>query len=83
MKEVEQLYRQIGKTFKAFDTWSFYIITSHPEFEKIFGRRADKKRKLYNGRLLCNYYQFFGPPPPKHHNGEPEIVEHAGTQSEV
>jgi len=83
MKEVEQLYRQIGKTFKAFDTWSFYIITSHPEFEKIFGRRADKKRKLYNGRLLCNYYQFFGPPPPKHHNGELEIVQHADTQSEV
>lgn len=65
MKEVEKLYRQMGAKFKYFDTWSYYIITSYPEFEKIFGRRADKKRKLYNGRLLCNYYQYFGPPPPK------------------
>jgi putative N6-adenine-specific DNA methylase len=65
MREVEQLYKKMGQKFKAFDTWSYYVITSHPEFEKVFGRRADKKRKLYNGRILCNYYQFFGPPPPK------------------
>ncbi|MCX7843100.1 MAG: class I SAM-dependent RNA methyltransferase [Clostridia bacterium] len=64
-KDVERLYREMGTVFKSFDTWSYYIITSHPEFEKLFGRRADKKRKLYNGRLLCNYYQFFGPPPKK------------------
>jgi len=63
--EVERLYRLMGNVFKKFDTWSFYIITSHPEFERLFGRKADKKRKLYNGRILCNYYQFFGPPPPK------------------
>jgi len=65
MKEVEQLYRRMGQKFKSFDTWSYYIIASHPDFEKIFGRKADKKRKLYNGRLLCNYYQYFGPKPPK------------------
>ncbi|HHW00139.1 MAG TPA: class I SAM-dependent RNA methyltransferase [Clostridiaceae bacterium] len=64
-REVEKLYRLMGNVFKKFDTWSFYIITSHPEFERLFGRKADKKRKLYNGRILCNYYQFFGPPPPK------------------
>ncbi len=67
IKEVEKLYREMGKIFKTFDTWSYYVITSQQEFEKIFGRRADKKRKLYNGRLLCNYYQFYGPPPPKSH----------------
>ncbi len=67
IKEVEKLYREMGKIFKTFDTWSYYVITSQQEFEKIFGRRADKKRKLYNGRLLCNYYQFYGPPPPKGH----------------
>jgi len=64
-KEVDNLYRQMGKIFSSFDTWSYYILTSHPYFEKLFGRKADKKRKLYNGRILCNYYQYFGPPPPK------------------
>lgn len=62
---VEELYREMGKVFKRLDTWSYYVITSNLEFEKFFGRRADKKRKLYNGRLLCNYFQYFGPPPPK------------------
>lgn len=62
---VENLYNEMGRTFKKLDSWSYYVITSNLEFEKLFGRRADKKRKLYNGRLLCNYYQFLGPPPPK------------------
>jgi len=62
---IDKLYREMGTVFKRLDSWSYYVITSNPEFEKLFGRRADKKRKLYNGRLLCNYYQFFGPPPPK------------------
>jgi len=64
-REVEELYRQMGKVFKKFDTWSYYVLTSHPDFERLFGRKADKKRKLYNGMIICNYYQFFGPPPPK------------------
>lgn len=64
-REVEKLYKQMGSVFSTFDTWSYYIISSHPEFEKFFGRRADKKRKLYNGRIQCNYYQYFGPPPKK------------------
>jgi putative N6-adenine-specific DNA methylase len=63
MEDVEKLYRQMGKTFKTLDSWSYYIFTSHPNFEKLFGRKADKKRKLYNGRILCNYFQFYGPPP--------------------
>lgn len=72
MREVEKLYKDMGQIFKKFDTWSYYIISSHTEFEKIFGRRADKKRKLYNGRILCNYFQYFGPPPPRliDENGE-------------
>jgi putative N6-adenine-specific DNA methylase len=65
-EEVEELYREMGKVFKTFDTWSHYVITSHPDFEKLFGRKADKRRKLYNGRILCQYYQFYGPPPKKH-----------------
>lgn len=65
MREVEKLYREMGQVFGKLDTWSYYIISSHPQFEKLFGRKADKKRKLYNGKLLCNYFQFYGPPPPK------------------
>ena len=64
-REAEELYRVMGKTFSALDTWSFYIITSNPYFEKNFGRKADKRRKLYNGKLECQYYQYFGPKPPK------------------
>lgn len=64
-EDVANLYREMGTVFKKFDSWSYYVITSNMEFEKFFGKKADKKRKLYNGRLLCNYYQYFGPPPPK------------------
>lgn len=64
-REAEELYRVMGKTFSALDTWSFYVITSNPYFEKNFGRKADKRRKLYNGKLECQYYQYFGPKPAK------------------
>ncbi|MEN6350748.1 MAG: class I SAM-dependent RNA methyltransferase [Syntrophomonas sp.] len=61
--EVEKLYKIMGETLKILPTWSFYILSSHPQFERQFNRKADKKRKLYNGRIQCNYYQFFGPKP--------------------
>lgn len=59
--EVEQLYRQIGRTFEGFQPWHIYIITSCEYFEKLYGRPADKIRKLYNGMIPCNFYQFFKP----------------------
>lgn len=63
---VERLYRDMGAIFKRnFETWSFYVLTQHKDFEHLLGRRADKKRKLYNGRIECQYYQFFGPKPPR------------------
>jgi len=62
-KDVEQLYKTMGKVFKNLDTWSYYLITSYPEFEKYFGKKANKNRKLYNGKLQCYYYQYFGPRP--------------------
>lgn len=64
-KTVERIYEDMGKTFFKLDTWSFYIITSHEGFEKYFGKKADKKRKLYNGMLKTDLYQYFGPKPPK------------------
>lgn len=62
-KEVEQLYRQIGQVFRKLDTWSYYILSSNPHFEKFFGGRASKKRKLYNGGIQCNLFQYYGPKP--------------------
>lgn len=64
-KQVSRMYGEMGKTFAALDTWSFYIITSDEQFEEHFGRQASKKRKLYNGNIKVDYYQFFGPRPPR------------------
>jgi putative N6-adenine-specific DNA methylase len=64
-RESEKLYKELREVMKALDTWSCYLLSSHPKFEMVFGRRADKKRKLYNGRIMCNFYQFFGPRPPR------------------
>ncbi|MGO4886451.1 class I SAM-dependent RNA methyltransferase [Anaerobacillus sp. MEB173] len=65
VKEVEQMYRDMGRTFAHLDTWSIYMLTSHPDFEELYGKKATKKRKLFNGNIRTDYYQFFGPRPPK------------------
>jgi putative N6-adenine-specific DNA methylase len=64
-KEVERLYRDMGAVYNTLDTWSYYIITSNENFEQLFGKPASKKRKLFNGNLKVDYYQYFGPRPPK------------------
>lgn len=64
IKEVEKLYRLMGRKLLPQDTWSFYILTSHPDFERLFGKRASKRRKLYNGGIECQFYQYYGPLPP-------------------
>jgi putative N6-adenine-specific DNA methylase len=63
-REVELLYREMGGVLAGLDTWSLYVLTAHERFEQLFGRRADRRRKLYNGRIPCTYYQFTGPKPP-------------------
>ena len=68
--EVEELYRGLGNSFKNMDTWSCYVLTAHPGFERFFGKKADKKRKLYNGRIECHYYQYYGPRPPRSRSPE-------------
>lgn len=64
-QECERLYREIGESFSKLPDWSYYIIASNEGFEKLFGRMADKRRKLYNGMIKCNIYQYFGTRPPK------------------
>lgn len=63
--EIQELYTDLGAKFRELDTWSVYIITSEESFEKLYGKRADKKRKLYNGKIKVDYYQYYGPRPPK------------------
>ena len=64
-EQVEAVYREMGRVYSPLDTWSIYVLTSHRWFEKHFGCRAPRRRKLYNGRLECQYYQYPGPPPPR------------------
>ena len=52
------LYSALGRHLKFANDWKKFIITSEPEFEHYFGRRADKKRKFYNGKIKCDYYMF-------------------------
>lgn len=65
LEEVEQLYKDMGKIFNNNKTFSTYILTSHESFEKLYGKKSDKKRKLFNGNVKVEYYQFFGERPPK------------------
>ncbi|MDR2938699.1 MAG: class I SAM-dependent RNA methyltransferase, partial [Clostridiales bacterium] len=65
IKEAELLYEEMGRAFNQNPTWSTYVITSYEDFEKLYGRRADAKRKLYNGMIKTDYYQFYGAKPPK------------------
>ncbi len=60
-REVELLYKKIGEQFAKLSPWQIYILTSHEQFERFYGRRADKTRKLFNGMIPCNLYQFFRP----------------------
>ena len=64
-ENLPKLYQQIGEAYNGLDAWSMYIITGYEEAERYIGRSADKKRKIYNGMLKTNFYQFLGPKPPK------------------
>lgn len=62
-EEADDLYRAMGQAFSRLDRWQIYVITQSENFQKFYGRRADKIRKLYNGMIPCYYYQFFKNPP--------------------
>ena len=60
-REAEELYRAFGKAWAKFpETWKLYLLSSHTEFERTFGKKADKKRKLYNGMLKCDLFMYLG-----------------------
>ncbi len=61
--EIEWLHRSIPEVLRVLPTWSHFILTAHPNFERLIQKQADRRRKLYNGRIECTYYQFHGPKP--------------------
>ena len=62
-KEVRALMRDFGNAFRRLADWNAYILTSLPDFERHFGKSADKKKKLFNANLVCGFYCYFGKPP--------------------
>lgn len=64
-ESVRQLYKEMGQAFKPLDTWSKYILTSDLLFEEFYGQKATKKRKLYNGALRTDLFQYWGKRPPR------------------
>lgn len=62
-KQVQKLMQDFGKTFRALPDWNAYILTSLQDFERYFGKRADKKKKLFNANLVCGLYSYYGKSP--------------------
>lgn len=61
--DIDSLYSDFFKLFNNLDSWSAYVLSSYKDTEKMFGRKADKTRKLYNSEIECKLFQYFGPPP--------------------
>ena len=66
--DIEMIHRKLGQVFGRDKTWSTYVITAVESFERDFGRKADRKRKLFNGDVKVDYYQYFGERPEKRDN---------------
>ena len=64
-RQVQQLYERLPAVLQRLPTWSHFVLTAMPDFERVVERKATRRRKLYNGRIECTYYQFLGPRPPK------------------
>ena len=62
-RDLDELYHSIPDVLRGLPTWSHYFLTAYPNFERAVGRKADRRRKLYNGRIQCTYFQFHGPKP--------------------
>jgi putative N6-adenine-specific DNA methylase len=61
--QVAQAYRALGDAWRRLPGWSLFALSADVRFERLFGRKADRKRKLYNGKIECNLYQYLGPLP--------------------
>ncbi|WP_341871453.1 bifunctional 23S rRNA (guanine(2069)-N(7))-methyltransferase RlmK/23S rRNA (guanine(2445)-N(2))-methyltransferase RlmL [Aeoliella straminimaris] len=59
------LHKKLPIVLRGLPTWSHYVLTARGDFERLIGQEATRRRKLYNGRIECTYYQFLGPKPPR------------------
>lgn len=59
-REAEQCYKDFGEAFKKLDGWSAFVITAANNFERYFGKKCDRERKLYNSNTECRYYCYYG-----------------------
>ncbi|MDA0660929.1 MAG: bifunctional 23S rRNA (guanine(2069)-N(7))-methyltransferase RlmK/23S rRNA (guanine(2445)-N(2))-methyltransferase RlmL [Planctomycetota bacterium] len=59
----DSVVNQIPQVLRRFPTWSHFLLSTHPEFERLVEKPADRRRKLYNDATCCTYYQYHGPPP--------------------
>lgn len=62
-REIAALYRSIPDVLRRLPTWSHFLLSARDDFEQLVGQPADRRRKLYNGRIACTYYQYHGPKP--------------------
>ena len=60
-RDLEPLYESMPEVLRRLPTWSHYVLTSFDRFERVIQKQADRRRKLYNARIECTYYQFHGP----------------------
>lgn len=58
-KEAEECYKSLGQAFNKLDNWSAFVITSANNFERYFGKKADRERKLYNSNKECKLYYYY------------------------
>ncbi|MGL4338368.1 MAG: THUMP domain-containing class I SAM-dependent RNA methyltransferase [Turicibacter sp.] len=80
--EVFKLNKKMGIMKRKLDTWDFNVLTSFSKFEKAFGREAGKNRKLYNGRILTRYYQYFDNNLKQKYGTAAPTVEEVGQQEQ-
>ncbi|MCC9655743.1 THUMP domain-containing class I SAM-dependent RNA methyltransferase [Rhodopirellula halodulae] len=71
-QELDALYESLPDLFEKLPTWSHYFLTAYPHLERAIGRKANRRRKLYNGRIECTYYQYQGPKPPPQKRSQSE-----------
>ena len=62
-EEVKTTARDMGRLYRTLDSWNFYFLSPYEDFEKQFGRRADRKRYIFNAGIRCSFYSFNGPKP--------------------
>ncbi len=63
--EVKEVYKSLGTVYKNLPDWNAYILCGFPEFERYFGKRADKVKKIYNANIECNFYSYLSSKPEK------------------